>query len=199
MKAVVLAAGLLIASAAPAFAQAGKVTAGFNLGMGFPITPDFDDVADPDLALAGHVTVGIAAALAVRGELGQSRFKPSSEFAEFCDAFETACDQKLNHASIGIQYGGFGDRGALGLSRARALPYGFISIGSYQLSGDLTDTDAPRELGFNTGFGVNIRIDDNVGIQVDVHVHGVRPGQDAAEGESWQYWATPSAGVWVGF
>jgi hypothetical protein len=195
MKIVVLTVALGFFVAAPALGQAGAVTAGFNVGVAIPLTEDLNEQADQDRALAGHVTVGLVRALAVRGEIGQSRFKPSGDLAAFCAAFDLDCRLKVNHYSIGLQWGGFGTRGALGLSRARVLPYGFIALGSYRATAEDLDADEERRTGFNAGFGLNIRFTDNVGLQVDVHAHSVRPDAD----DERQYWVTPSVGVWVGF
>ncbi len=195
MRALVVAASLLLVSAAPAFAQAGAVTAGFNVGIAFPITEDLKDIASNDLALAGHVTVGLARALAFRGEFGRSQFAPNTELSALCDVADVGCTLRFDHLSAGLQWGGFGDRGALGLSNANVRPYGFIAIGAYTLSGDLADADNTRKLGINGGFGFNIAIQEHVGIQADIHIHALRPEAE----EQWNLWAVPSIGVWVAF
>ena len=97
-----------------------------------------------------------------------------------------------------VQYGGFGDEGALGMSNARVLPYGFIALGWYGPGGQLADDlDFPseRRIGFNAGFGINIRVNDNFGSQGDVHLHGVSLDDDLDT----DYWLAPQGGIWVSF
>lgn len=194
MRGFILGTILLLFSATPAFAQAGAVTLGFNVGTGLPVTTELKDTVDRDLALAGHATIGIARALAVRVEIGRTTFAPKQEALDVCDALDISCDLTINHFSGGLQWGGFGDRGALGMSNANVRPYGFIAIGSYGLdSQSLFDNE--RRMGINGGFGVNIGFNQHVGVQVDLHIHTINPHQDEAR----QVWMTPSGGIWVGF
>lgn len=185
-------------SVSPAFAQAGEVTIGVGIGTGIVLIEDMKDRTDYDIALQGHLTVGLVGALAVRGEIGQAKFKASQDSQVFCPG----CVLEINHFSVGLQYGGYGGQGALGLSSARVLPYGFIGIGWYDFAGDLEDQFDfqfdfldERRMGLTGGFGINIRLSDHFGLQADVHVHGVSP----VEGVDSAYWFTPHGGIWVGF
>ena len=104
MRTFVLTALALFLSCAAALAQAGKTTIGLGVGTGIGLTESLKDTTDSDLALQGHLTLGLAGALAVRGELGQTRFKPTGEFDILC----ADCALKINHLSLGLQYGGYG-------------------------------------------------------------------------------------------
>ena len=192
----VLASTIVAVSAAPAFAQAGKVTAGANLGITMPLSSELKDDTDSSRSLAGHVTVGIARALAVRGEIGRSTFGPGGDTGDFCRELDVNCDVWLDHFGFALQWGGFGDQGALGMSNVRVMPYGFIGLASYKPGTD-GETDEERRWGINGGFGLNFKITDNVGIQGDLHIHTVKPGDE--EGVERLIWAVPSIGVWVGF
>ena len=199
MRAFGLAVVALWVSASPAFAQAGEATIGIGVGTGIGLTPDIRDGTDSDIAIQGHLTIGLAGALAVRGEIGQTKFKASQDSQVFCPG----CVLEINHFSVGLQYGGYGGQGALGLSNARVLPYGFIGIGWYEFASDPEDQfdflfdflDEKRRVGLTGGFGINIRLSDHFGLQADVHVHGVSP----VEGVNTAYWFTPQGGIWVGF
>ena len=177
-----------------AHAQAGRTTIGLGVGTGIGVTEVLKDTTDSDIAVQGHLTIGLAGALAVRGELGQTKFKPAQGDEAFCPE----CVLEINHLSLALQYGGYGGRGALGLSNARVLPYGFIGLGWYDFGGepaDQFDFMDERRRGLTGGFGINIRITDHFGLQADVHVHGVSP----EEGVDTEYWVTPQGGIWVGF
>jgi hypothetical protein len=190
----VAATAVLVVSAEPATAQTGKTTIGFTAGSGIPLTENLKDYTHADLALQGHATVGLVGALAIRGEVGQTRFKVVDTIDLFCPD----CRLDVDHMSVGVQYGGFGDEGALGLSNASVLPYGFVAIGWYGLGSQLADDlDFPseRRVGFNAGFGINIRVTEHFGFQGDVHLHGV----SFDEGLDTDYWIAPQGGIWVSF
>ena len=190
----VLVPAVLAVSATPAAAQTGKTTIGFTAGSGIALTENLKDYTHADLALQGHVTVGLVRSLAIRGEIGQTRFKVIDTIDLFCPD----CRLDVDHMSVGVQYGGFGDEGALGLSNARVLPYGFVALGWYSLGGQLAgDLDFPskRQVGFNAGFGINVRVNEHFGIQADVHLHSV----SFDEGLDTDYWIAPQGGIWVSF
>jgi len=108
MRVLVLAAAVLALSAAPAFAQLGKTTVGFAVGSGIGLTEDvLGENTHPDIALQGHVTVGLVRALAVRGEVGQTKFGVIDTIDLFCPG----CSLDVNHLSIGVQYGGLATKG----------------------------------------------------------------------------------------
>lgn len=194
MKVLVLALGVWVLSVPPAFAQVGKTTVGFAGGSGIGLTETLEDFTHADIALQGHVTVGLVRALAVRAEVGQTKFKVIDTIDLFCPG----CGLEVEHFSIGMQYGGFGEQGALGLSDAAVLPYGFVAVGWYGLGGQLAEDlefSSDRRVGFNAGFGVNIRVNEHFGFQGDLHLHGV----SLDDGLDTEYWLTPQGGVWLGF
>ena len=187
-------AAALAVSATPSSAQTGKTTIGFTAGSGIALTENLKDYTHADLAFQGHVTIGLVRSLAVRGEVGQTKFKVIDTIDLFCPD----CRLDVDHASVGVQYGGFGDEGALGLSNARVLPYGFVALGWYKLGGQLaSDLDFPsdRRIGFNAGFGINVRVNDHFGFQGDVHLHGVSLDDELDT----DYWIAPQGGIWVSF
>ena len=60
MRTFVLMALALFLSCAPALAQAGKTTIGLGVGTGIGLTESLKDTTDSDLALQGHLTLGLA-------------------------------------------------------------------------------------------------------------------------------------------
>jgi len=192
--------------ASPAAAQGSRALVGINFGITNPVG-DLSDELQRGTSIAGHVAIRLAGSLAVRGEVGRNQFDPPDEIKAFCDELNIACPEaRITNYNVGIQYGGFGDqnRGALGLSKIRVMPYGFATIGRYTASeegsfeGGRFD-ESNTFLGFNVGAGLNIRITDHFGLAGDVRAHGVRGDENETDLRKWQYYVVPSVGVWVLF
>jgi hypothetical protein len=227
MRPVLLATVLLtvlssLGEAQPRFALGG------NAALAVPTSTDLDAATDADLSITGAATIELTAGLAIRGEIGRHELTSVVESFDFCDALGIRCagDIRFTNYSAGLQYGGSVDRGAFGMNSRRFLPYVFGTAGAYHVEQEVlerfvrrftfsADIDANgaqqpslvnvarTKFGMSAGGGLNVRVSEHVLIQADMHVHGVNARSlllaSDTPSSGWQWFVTPTVGLWVGF